>query len=274
MGTENEPNPNTPPQGTAAPIVPPVGTTPPAGDPPPERGKNVVLPSHVFADRLKKAKSQGQAAYVAELDKQAVAKGFANHAALMQYVDEVRSRAPVKPVKPNGQSSPPPKPAKAGGQEDRRVQQLEREKRDREDKLAREQKARRRAERERDAIEARSNLERIASGVGIKKVGQAIYLYEEHCRGKSEEELGKMDETAFFEGLRKTDAYLFGETTVPATTGTAGAPPGSHVPAPGATAAAAGAAGVVDVTKMTKEQYREYRRSKGYGQPVASGRVS
>jgi hypothetical protein len=241
------------------------------------------MSSRAFAERQQQAKRSGQAAYKAELDRQAVAKGFANHDALMAHVDSIVSRAPVKPTKPNGQAAqpqgqhhPPQSPAqnqgrRAAGPDDRRVQQLEREKRATDEKLAKEAKARRRAERERDAIEARSNLERIAGGVGIKKLSQAILLYEEHCRGKSEEELGKIDEAKFFEGLRATDPYLFGETVVPATTGTAGAPPGSHVPAPSATAAAAGAAGAVDVSKMSKEQYRDYKRTQSWGKPIANG---
>ena len=282
------PDPNdqsqTPPAQGTPPGTPPVGTPPPAGDPPPAQGKNVMLTSRAFKERLDKARGQGQAAFKAELDRQAVAKGFANHDALMAHVDGLMSRAPVKPAKPNGQGAPPPQgqqrqtppPAqnhghRAAGPDDRRVQQLEREKRASEEKATREAKARRKAERERDAIEARSNLERIAGGVGIKKLSQAILLYEEHCRGKSEDELGKMDEVKFFEGLRSTDPYLFGETVVPATTGTAGAPPGSHVPPPSATAAAAGAAGAVDVSKMDKRQYAEFKRTQSWGKPIANG---
>ena len=265
-------------------VVPPVVAHPPAGDPPPERGKNVTMSSRAFADRQQQAKRSGQAAYQVDLDKQAVVKGFANHAALMAHVDSIIARAPVKQAKPNGQGAPsqggqqragqPPAGnhgRKATGPDDRRVQQLERQKKESDDKATREAKARRKAERERDAIEARYNLERIAGGVGIKRLSQAILLYEEHCRGKSDDELGKMDEVKFFEGLRVTDSYLFGETVVPATTGTAGAPPGSHVPPPSATAAAAGAAGTVDVSKMDKRQYRDYKASQPWGKPIATG---
>ena len=283
MPDQIDPNQSQPPAQGTPPGTPAAGTPLPAGDPPIAQGKNVMLSSRAFKERLDKARGQGQAAYKAELDSQAVAKGFANHDALMAHVDSIVSRAPVKAAKPNGQAAPPQngqpqgQPAarnhdrRAAGSDDRRVQQLEREKRASEEKAAKEAKARRRAERERDAIEARSNLERIAGGVGIKKLSQAILLYEEHCRGKSEEELGKMDEVKFFEGLRSTDPYLFGETVVPATTGTAGAPPGSHVPPPSATAAAAGAAGAVDVSKMDKRQYREYKASQPWGKPIANG---
>lgn len=267
-----------------APLV--VSQTMPAGDPPPVQGKNVIMSSRAFKDRLDKAKSHGQSAYQAELDSQAVAKGFANHAALMAHVDSIITRTPVKTGKPNGQAPQRPQPPagqpsgqtsartsdhRAAGPADRRVQQLEREKKQLAEERERERKSRRKAERERDAIEARSNLERIAGGVGIKKLSQAILLYEETCRGKTEDELGKMDEVKFFEGLRATDSYLFGETVVPATTGTSGAPPGSHVPRPSATAAAAGDAGTVDVSKMNKAQYVEFKRGQSWSRPTAAG---
>jgi hypothetical protein len=242
---------------------------------PPTQGKNVVLPSHAFAERLKKAKDQGRTAYQAELDKQAQDRGFANHAAMLQHLDTMR--AAPKP-RPNGQPNggqqaqgadsaptPPknPKDRKAMQkyEQDLAKQRREAEKKDRENAELR--KKARRAEDRANSIEARANLERIAASCGIVKLGQAIYLYTEHCQGKTVEELDKMDETAFFNGLRQTDPYLFNEVTVPATTGTAPAIPGSHAPRPAAAAAAAGSAGRVNTLNMTKQEWAEYKRKQG-----------
>ena len=284
MDTNAAPDPNQPP----APGTPPASTPPAGAAPPSQQGKNVMIPKAAFDKRVEQAKKSGRTAYQAELDAAAVAKGYANHAALMAHVDGLltRSAAPRPPqARLQGQAGPSdaPAPVPPKNRNDRQaMQQFERDKaraqREREQserRLADEQKRRRKAERERDAIEARSNLERIAGRSGVKDIDYAIHLYTQHCQGKSEDELGKMDEESFFKGLRQGHPYIFGETVVPATTGTAGAPPGSHVPPSAAgTAAAAGLAGSIDVTKMNKEQYREYRRTRGYDRPIMTGRAS
>jgi hypothetical protein len=247
-----------------------------------------MIPKAAFDARVKQARQSGRTAYQAELDTQAQAKGFANHAAMMAHLDTILTKAPVKPssARPSGQASGAP-PASSGAppappknRNDR--QAMERYNRDRAQWEKRVQaaelasqndrKARRKAERERDAIEARSNLERIAAKAGVKDTDYAIHLYTQHCQGKSEDELSKMDEDKFFQGLRQSHAYIFGETVVPATTGTAGNVPGSHVPpSTASTGAAAGAAGNVDVSKMSKEEYRKYRSSQSWSRPVANG---
>ena len=278
MPNENQPDPNQPPAQT------PLVETPPVETPPAQQGRNVMIPKAAFDKRVEQAKKSGRTAYQAELDAQAQAKGFANHAAMMSHLDTILKNPAIKaPVKPVGQaaSSTPPAPPKnrndrqAMAQFDREKAKWQRDKQQTEQRLLDEQKRRRRAERERDATEARSNLERIASRCGVKDVDYAIHLYTQACQGKSEEELGKMNEEEFFKGLRHGHAYIFGETVVPATTGTAGVVPGSHVPPSTAgTSAAAGAAGTIDVTKMNKQEYREYKRSRGYDRPVVNGRAS
>ena len=278
-------DPNQPPPQSVA------STLPPAGDQQPRNSKTVMIPDIALKQRLDQAKKSGRTAYQAELDTQAQTKGFANHAAMMAHVDSILTRAPqVKPQaqQPRGQqvsqasSNQPPAPPRnrndrqAMANYERDKVKLQRDKEQADARVREEQKRRRRAERERDAIQARSELERIAHQAGVKDADYAITLYERHCQGKTEEELGKMDELAFFKGLRQTHAYIFGETVVPATTGTAGAVPGAHVPPSTAgTAAAAGQAGTVDVNKMNKEQYREFKRTQSWSRPTASaGRAS
>ena len=259
---------NPPPTQTPA-VVPPTPAEQPA-----QQGKNVVLPSRVFSERLKKAETKGRLAFQAELDKQATERGFANHAAMLQHLDALRvapkGRPQTQPPAAPATTEQPPLPPKnrndrqamAKYEQDRT--KWKRADEQREKALTIEKQRRRKAENRANAIEAKANLERIAFGCGIRDTDYAITLYLRAQEGKSEEELAKLDERAYFDGLREKHPHLFGEVTVPATTGTTGAIPGSHTaPRPGATAAAAGAAGKVDVMSMTTQQFEAYKRNKG-----------
>jgi hypothetical protein len=141
---------------------------------------------------------------------------------------------------------------------------LERDRQQLQKQLADEAQRRKKAERRASAAEARANLERIAAGCGVKRIGQAIYLFEEAQRGKTVEELERIDEAKFFEGLRQSDPYLFGEAVIPATTGTTSSPPGARTPPrPAETSTAAGEAGNIDAMAMTDEQFSAHQRKRG-----------
>jgi hypothetical protein len=243
-----------------------------------------MIPATAFRERLQGAKDSGRKEYQAQLDKDAQALGYANHAAMMEILrnggGQPRQQAQARPMNrppvadssrretvPDGNPIIPPKNSKdrkAWEKQQARIRELERQNRQKDIDRAAETARRKKAERRAQAAEARANLERIAAGCGIKKIGQAIYLFEEAHRGKSVEELGQVDEAKFFEGLRQTDSYLFGETFVPATTGTGGAVPGAHVPPrPSATSVAAGEASQVDVMKMDEQEFALHQRKRG-----------
>jgi hypothetical protein len=247
-----------------------------------------MIPKAAFDQRVKQAKQSGRTAYQAELDTQAQAKGFANHTAMMAHVDSILTRTPVKApaAKPQGQaadgspsaSGAPPAPPKnrndrqAMERHQRDLQNWQNKTRVAEQNAEAERKRRRKAERERDAIVARTNLERIAIDAGVKKVKLAVDTYIEDCDGMTEEQLGQRDEKKWFEDLRKREPYFFGETVVPATTGTSGAVPGSHVPpSTAATGRAVGEAGNVDVSKMSKAEYRQWKSTQSWNKPIANG---
>jgi len=263
--------PANPPDPAAAPPGAPAAAAP-APAQPAQQGKNVILPSRAFTERLKKAEEKGRTAYQAELDKQAQERGFANHAAMLQHLDAQRTtRTAPRPAAPAAPAAGDP-PAPPKNRNDRQAMaKYEQDKakwkreQDRKDAEIREQKRlRRKAENRANAIEVKATLERIAHGVGIKDTDYAVTLFTRAHEGKTEDELKGLDEEAFFKGLRTQHPYLFGEVTVPATTGTSGPVPGSHAaPRPGATAAAAGAAGKVDVREMTKPEFEEYKRARG-----------
>lgn len=129
-----------------------------------------------------------------------------------------------------------------------------------------ERKKRQLAERRADAAEAKANLERIAGGVGIKDTEYAIHLFNKHHRGMSAEQLEKVDEEAFFKGLRQTHGYLFGEQVVPMTTGTIGTTP---ITPPGPTGKKVGEKDEIDVRRMSKPEYEAYLRKQGLSQSAS-----
>jgi flagellar motility protein MotE (MotC chaperone) len=264
------------------------GALPPGGDPPPpaappvkQQGKNVILPSHAFTERLEKAKKAGRTAYQAELDKQAQGLGFANNDAMIQHLrDQQASRR-----SPNGQQNgnrpnggqqrqaltdppPPQAPVPPKNKNDRQaMQKYEQEQaklRRENERIAKERdeqkRLRRRAENQRNAIEAEATLKDIARGAGVQEVSIAIHLFREHCQGMSEADLEKLDEAKFFEGLRATRPYLFGEATVQTSTGTSGAPPaaprsaGTPLGAPPAT---------VDAMTMDRDTWNRHQQKNG-----------
>lgn len=159
----------------------------------------------------------------------------------------------------NGQQA---QPQNGNRRVDHKTQQnVDRERRQR---IVAERKAKE-AQSERDAESARFSLERSAWGKGIRDTDYAITLLTRHVENLSDEELGKFDEGTYFDGLRKTHAYLFGETVVPATTGVGGA--GAPTPPPADQAQRSGAAGQKPVREMNKQEYEAHLRKSGYTPP-------
>ena len=161
--------PANPPDPAAAPPGAPAAAAP-APAQPAQQGKNVILPSRAFTERLKKAEEKGRTAYQAELDKQAQERGFANHAAMLQHLDAQRTtRTAPRPAAPAAPAAGDP-PAPPKNRNDRQAMaKYEQDKakwkreQDRKDAEIREQKRlRRKAENRANAIEVKATLERIA----------------------------------------------------------------------------------------------------------------
>jgi len=254
-------------------------------------GSLVHLPSRALKERLDKAEKRGRSAMLAELDTQAQALGYANHAAMMQHLQARKpTGAGPKPAQaqpqpgqtPNSEPTPPRdrnnrQAMREYERDHRRWQETQKAKERAEQAAADARKKQRRAERQVQAMQARMELERIASHVGIKDTDYAITLFERAHANLSEDDLGKVDEAKFFEGLRQGHAYLFGEVVVPATTGTTGTVPGSsgaRPPQPSATSVKAGDQGKVDTMKMSKEEYQRYKAKLGIRGAAAGTRMS
>lgn len=113
-----------------------------------------------------------------------------------------------------------------------------------------------------DAKDAEMSLREIAVSKGIRDIDYAVRLLTRHLEGQDEKALEAFDEAKFFDDLRGTHPYLFGEVTRPATTGT-GAGNAPPPPKPGGAAQAQSQGNQIDARKMSREEYQEHLRKRG-----------
>lgn len=169
--------------------------------------------------------------------------------------------------------------ANGNGQGQPQTQRQDRRDRQREAKLEaerterlREKRRREESERKLQATEAEFELKFLAKDLGIKDPDYAVSLFVRECQGKSQEDLDKMDERKFFEGLKETRPHLFVDPVVPANTGTTaqGNGNGNAPPPPGAARVnTAGAqAGQFDARKATREEYQAELKKRGLKAPT------
>lgn len=113
-----------------------------------------------------------------------------------------------------------------------------------------------------DAVKAEMQLRTIAASVGVQDIDYAITLFSREVEKLSLEQAEKFDEKAYFEGLRKSKPLLFGETVMPATTGT-GAGSAPTPPKPNQVVAQTAMNGRVDARKMSAQDYQAHLRKMG-----------
>jgi len=113
-----------------------------------------------------------------------------------------------------------------------------------------------------DEKDAEVSLRQTAVEVGLKDVDYGLRLFFRELENMDEAKLETFSERAFFEGLRATKPYLFGETVRPATTGT-GTGGAATAPKPGAVSTTAAQGAQVDVRKMNPKEYEEHMRKRG-----------
>lgn len=102
-------------------------------------------------------------------------------------------------------------------------------------------------------------LEKSAMQVGIRDPEYAVRLLEQAVAGKDENDLKSFDERKYFEGLRGSHPYLFGEVVKPATTGTAG----GATPAP-VKQAPPSSNGSSDAMKLDPNEWHAMLRRRGW----------
>lgn len=196
--------------GQAAEALQGTGAEAPATDRPNDKG-NVMLSPQQLRERLDRAKESGRKAVISDLDKQAQAQGFKDHAALVAAAQQARQRGGQS--KPNkGQPNGKPGAQPAAPQNDERLARLERE-------FRAEKKKNSRLERRLHAEQAEFSLKEIAISAGVKDVDVAVELFKRHLKGLGEDEIKTLNERDFFDKtLRQERPYLFGVTVKPADT--------------------------------------------------------
>lgn len=145
---------------------------------------------------------------------------------------------------------------------EREKQQFTKEMADLRNRMKHEADQRKELQRALDAKDAEMVLRETAVMTGIKDVDYAIRLLTRALESKSEKELAEFNEAKFFESLRSSHPYLFGEVVKPATTGTGGngAP---TPPKPGEASTQTAQSGQADARSMSREDFLKHIAKRG-----------
>ena len=242
-------------------------------------GKNVILPQASMAKLKEEQRQRGKREAMTEYEAKFKAAGFSS----VEDAIAALSAAKTAASKPAPKAAPVAKaevvesedvealttaqPQNTGGDYAKQLQKLQRERERLAKQFAAEQAQRRKLQRTLEAKEAEFALRETAVGKGVRDVDYAVRLIQRELEGKDEKALAAFDETKFFDGLRQSHPYLFGETVVPATTGTGvGAAPAA--PKAGSVQAAQGAAGKMDARQMSQDEFQKLMRSRGFSPSV------
>ena len=235
-------------------------------------GKNVILPQHAIGKLKEEQRQRGKREAMTELEAKFKAAGFGSIDDAIAAMAAARNApakaapAPVKAKEPeltadeDVQTIAQPQ---GTGDYAKQMQRLQREREKLAKQFAAEQAQRRKLQRTLEAKEAEFALRETAVGKGVKDVDYALRLIQRELEGKDEKALATFDEGKFFDTLRASHPYLFGEMVVPATTGTGvGAAPAA--PKAGTVQAAQTAANQIDARKMSQDEFQKLMRSRGF----------
>jgi hypothetical protein len=229
-------------------------------------GKNVVLPSATLGKLKAEQRERGAREAIGQLEAKFKAAGFgsiddaiAAMAAARNGAQNTQHKAPAA----KREAAPADTTEQSVGKNDRK--QMERIAREREQfakRYAQEQAQRRKLQRQLEAREAEMALREAAAGKGVRDIDYSLRLLQRELEGKDEQSLATFDEGVFFDGLRKSHPYLFGEITVAATTGT-GVGNAPTAPKAGTVAQAQGAAGKSDARSLSSDEFQKLLRARG-----------
>jgi hypothetical protein len=232
-------------------------------------GKDISIPSAALGKLKAEQRERGRREATTELESKVKAAGFDSLEDMLAAVAALKA-APKEQPQPHddeqaAQRAQPQQTQKRQEQKmaDTEQAELARLQKEREEfarKFAQEQSARRRLERESEALKAEMSLKEAAFGKGVKDVDYALNLLQRNLQGKSDAELEAFDEGKFFDDLRGSHPYLFGITERPATTGTGA----SSNPAATVTAAhqQAGQNSIKDARSMSREEFDKLLRAR------------
>ncbi len=210
------------PTGGATPIVAPME--------PKVQEEGVQQVRHSDFKRIKdESRARGRREALDELDITARAAGFASHEDALRALAELKKSPPrpavttaPPPKEPSAMPNPKPPVAKPNDEAVLRKEAM----RAQDDKLKMrkqwrvEERRRRDLQAALDAKDAEMGLREELYRAGVKDVDYTLRLLTRQLEGKTQEEIAKFDRNAFYTTLRTDKPYLFGETVVPANTGT------------------------------------------------------
>lgn len=208
-------------------------------------GEKHELTTAAFKALKQKAEEKGRKAAMEDISKELAGTGFTSLGEALRAVKEMQASAlrtqqtaaptpaPVAPVAPAPVAPPVPAPTPQQAAPEREKQvsleaELRRANKERE-RLAQalaEEKARSEKENRRskqlskkvEAMEVDNELREAAIKTGVVDVDYAMTLLQRDLASKTEAQLASFDEKQYFNGLRNTHGYLFGERSEPANT--------------------------------------------------------
>jgi len=267
--------PGVPGSGTA---VPPAGQQPPAPAPvvtapaadgndetPPGSkgpGKTYLVPHDTWAKTKLKQRERGKREAMEEMDKIAKEAGFASYKDAVAFMGGLKKKGGVQSKPEAGSGEPKPSgsgSSKWGKQYEREKQQWQKERGELASKLRHTTRKYSDLEQTYNAAQAEWELQKLAISKGIKDPDYAVRLLTRHLEsigGSDPEKLKALnfDDAAYFEKLRESHPYLFGEVVKPVTTGTG--PNGQPVPPKGTNGAPSNPGTTFDAKKATPEEFR------------------
>lgn len=228
----------------------------------------VSIPQSAFAKLKEEQRRRGQREAREELEAKFKAHGFDSlESALAAAAATRQQSAKAQPQQRQAPKAPEPQQyqastARDGSTDPRQLRKLQQERERLAKQFAQEQAQRRKLQRQLEAKEAEMTLREAAVSHGVRDVDYALRLLQRELDGKSEAELQSFNEADFFgKKLRGSHPYLFGETVMPATTGTGATGPAA--PRAGEVQAATGQAGQFDARKATQEEFQRELRRRG-----------
>lgn len=244
-------------------------------------GKNVILPQHTLGKLKQEQRERGKREAMTELEAKFKAAGFSSlDDAIAAMAASRNTPAAAAPAEKPVAKTKTPEPEltvddevqttaqpQAGSDQAKQMQRLLREREKLAKQFAAEQAQRRKLQRQLEAKEAEFALRETAVGKGVKDVDYALRLIQRELEHKDEKALAAFDEAKFFDNLRSSHPYLFGEMVVPATTGTGvGAAPAA--PKASTVQSANGQAGKLNAREMSAEEFQKLVRSRGFSPTI------
>jgi hypothetical protein len=246
----------------------------------------LTIPTQAMARIKREERDKGKKLAMVELEATAKKAGFASAEEMMKAASQFRRQAPkggtpqrTQPAATRTEAKPAvtPPPAEARPV-DRAARRAEREHEKTLEEVRRlnrarasEEKKRKAAERQLEAMQAEMTLRTSAVRAGVQDIDYALELLRRKIQGKTADDLKTFNEDEFFaKELRTSHPYLYGVTDIPANTSAGG--PTRETPKPGAQpkppAPGAPANGVADARSLTPQQYADMLAKHGIKNPT------